>query len=364
MKRVALSPRQLFWTAFLMMFPTILLLLPGDLLRLGGRYAWWTPLVAAVPAMMVVWGAGSLARRHGSLGAVALDRLGPVAGRIPLVVIGAALGAYTVVITREFAQVALATYVFESVPVSVLTVLGLIVAGLAAWLGMTVIARGAEVVAPTMIWVYLALVAASLPFSHVSWALPLIPRNAHFAALQPLGRTWVWLAEPVSLTLLLDRVDEPARRSGGRLLAGAVGAAALLTAVVLWAIVADFGPPRAAEFVLPFFNLSKEITLGSFLEHLEVVLIPIILMGGTGKLAIFYWLWADTGERLTAGGRDAWLLSGLIGLGAVSVAAFSNAVALDQALYWLLAQRALPVLLGAVAVTYGIATLRPGGARR
>ncbi len=364
MKGDALTPRQLFWTAFLMMFPTILLLLPGDLLRLGGRYAWWTPLVAALPAAVVVWGAGRLAYRYGSFSAVALDRLGPVAGRIPLLAIWAALGAYIVVITREFAQVALATYVFESVPIGVLTALGLIVAGLAAWLGITVIARGAEAVAPIMIWIHLAMVAAALPFAHVIWALPLIPRNTHFADLQPLGRTWVWLAEPATLTLLLDRVDESARRSAGLLLAGAVGAAAVLTALVLWTTIADFGPPRAAEFVLPFFNLTKEITLGSFLEHLEVILIPIILMGGAGKLATFYWLWSHSGERLTGGGREVWLVCGLIGLGAVSVTAFSNAVALDNALYWLLAQRALPVMLGAAVVTYGVATVHPGGVRR
>ncbi len=361
MKRAPLTVRQLFWTTFLMMFPTIILVLPGDLLRLGGRYAWWTPVTAAAPATALNWAVGSLAARRGSLADALYGAFGPLLGRVPLVAVWAALGAYTVVITREFAQVAFATYVFEDVPISVLTFLGLVVAGLAAWLGLTVIARGTEVIGPLMIWVYLLLLAAALPFSHLVWALPLLPRNGHFADLQPLARTWVWLAEPLAATLMLDDVDPSARRATGFVLAGATASAALLTTIGLWVMVADFGPRRAAEFVLPFLNLSKEITFGAFLQHFEVFLIPVALMGGAGKMAIFYWLWSRSGERLTGAGRSVWLVAGVIALGAISVVAFSSVIALDQALYGVLAKLALPVLAGCICAAYAASALRRGG---
>jgi hypothetical protein len=356
--------RQLFWTTFLMMFPTIILLLPGELLRLGGRYAWWTPVVAALPTVALNGLVGAGAGRRGALAPAARRALGPLLGRLPLLGVWVALGAYAVVVTREFAQIALATFVFADVPIWVLTLMGLTVAVLAAWLGIAVIARGAEVFGPLLIAVYMGLLAAALPFSHGIWALPLLPRNGRFAAWQPLADTWVWLAEPLAATLMLERVAPSCRRRAGWALAAATACAAVLTAIGLWVTVADFGPARAAEFVLPFVGLAEGITFGTFLQHFELLLIPVVLMGGAGKMAVFYWLFSCAGEGLTGGGRPAWLLAGALGLGLTSILALSSVVALEGALTTVLASRALPLLVGAVTVVYGVAALRPAGASR
>lgn len=329
MKRAPLSARELFWTSFLMMFPTMLLILPGDLLRMGGRYAWGTPLVAGLPAVALVGLIGSRAGRSAGLHQALDSRFGAVFGRIALAAILAALAVYTTLSTREYAGLALSTFVFQDVPIWVLTVLGLIIAGAAASLGPTVIARGAEVVAPLLLAVTVLLLLAALPFSHFLWALPLWPRSTAFTGLRPISETWVWLVEPLALTLLLEHVQPEARAHAGSILAASAALAALMTAVGLWVIVADFGPVRASQFVLPFFGLSKDMTFGSFLQHFEVLLIPVALLGGTGKMAIFYWLFARTGQLLTAGGIRIWLLVGLVGIGFASIVAFPNVAVLS-----------------------------------
>lgn len=362
MKGNLLSARQLFWTAFLMMFPTIILLLPGDLVRLGGRYGWWTPLADALLTVPLVGVLGRLAGRHGDAVAVPLDRLGPILGRIIVLLLWAGLGAYAVIITREFAAVAETTYVSGDVPLAVLTALGLIVAGLAARLGIVVVARGAEVMAPALLAVLVALAVAALPTVHVIWALPLLPRNAGFAAPQALGRTATFLIEPALLALVMGQADRPTRRRAGTILAGATAAAAGLTAVFTWAMIAQFGPPRAGEVLIPFFLMAKRIMLGSFLTHLELLFIPIILAGGAGKMAIYYWLWVRCGEGLTGGGRGVWLILGLLGLGTASVIALPNPIVLDRSMYVVLTLGALPTLLAALLLTYGFAAvLRPRG---
>lgn len=361
MKRDPLTARQLFWTAFLTMFPTILLLLPGDLLRYGGRDAFWTPLAAGVPAAALVWVVGALASHQGELTAACFRGLGPVVGRVVLAGVLAALAVYTVVATREYAQVAFVTFVFEDVPLWLLTAMGLVVAGMAAWLGLTVIARGAEIIAPLLLLVGALLLVAALPFSHALWARPLLPRNPRFAGVAPIALTWVWLVEPLMATLMLEHATAAARRVAGRTLAAATALAALATAVGLWVIVADFGPARAAELVLPLFNLTKEMAFGSFLQHLEVVLIPVALMGGAGKMAIFYWLFARAGERLTGASGRLWLVAGLIGLGAASVLLFGSVIAVGQALRSVVTPWAMPVLVGCMAAGYGAAALRRTG---
>jgi hypothetical protein len=356
--REELGARQLFWTAFLTMFPTILVLLPGDLLRYAGRFAWWTPLLAGAAATLVVWALGAAAGQQGGIEAALSRGLGPVAGRLLMAVLLAALAAYTVVVTREYAQLAFATFVFENVPLWLLTALGLGVAGMAAWLGLTVIARGAEITGPLLLWVHLVLLAAALAFSHVIWARPLLPTNTHFARPAAVALTWVWLAEPVTGVFMMEHAAPGVRRRAGRLLAQATALAAGVTAVGLWVMVADFGPARAAEFVLPMFNLTKEMTLGSFLQHFELVLIAVALLGGAGKMAIFYWLVARAGRYLTRGGSRPWLLAALLGLGAASVFLFSNVLDVGAALRWVLVPWALPALVGGVALAYAAGALR------
>lgn len=363
MKRSPLTGRQLFWLTFLMMFPTIILLLPGDLLRIGGRYAWWTPLVAAAPSVPLLWAVGAAAKRYGSLSGVACAAFGRVGGRLLLLAACAAVGAYVVFITREFATLAAATFVYQDVPVPVLTVLGLTLAGFAAWLGLTVVARGAEIMGPLLLGVHLLASATALLFAHVSWALPLLPRNARFAELGALARTWIWFAEPLLATLMIDHVAEDARGSAGRILAAAVATAAIVTAFGLWTLVAVFGPVRAAQLQLPFFDLARDLTFGGYVEQiLELMLIPTVVMGAASKVAIFYWLWARSAEAATGVKRGLWLPVGLLGLGVVSVIAFGNVLALDRALYRVLAVFALPVLAGSIVVPYAVSAARRRGA--
>jgi spore germination protein KB len=351
-RRGRLSVRQLFWCTILLMFPTIILFLPGDLLRTGGRSAWWTPLVVAPPALGLLWATGALARRFGSPIRAARDAFGPVAMRLVAGLLWAVLALYTVVVVREFAQGAAITYVFEDVPVAVLTAMGLVPAASAAWLGLVVVGRTAEAVLPVLLVVYLGLLLALLPFSHPVWALPLRPEQASFVSLQPLARTGVWLVEPALVTLAADELGQQGLARLPAVLAGAAAAIAVLLALTVWLMVADFGPIRAAQLTLPIYEAAREATFGAFLEHMEALFIPVVLLGGTGKMALFYWLWTRTGRELTGGGAGVWLAGELVAGGAASVLFFRSAVQLDLALYTVLARFAVPALVGGILLAY------------
>lgn len=74
----------LFWMALTAMLPTVILVMPGVLLRLAGPSAWWTPLAAGIPAAGFAWVVGTAAARHGDLLAAARRGLGPVLGCVLL----------------------------------------------------------------------------------------------------------------------------------------------------------------------------------------------------------------------------------------------------------------------------------------
>jgi hypothetical protein len=368
MRREPLTAHQLFWTAFIMMFPTMLLMLPGALLRMGGRYAWCTPLVACLPAAALVWIVGGLAGRYGGLATVLGQAMGPVLGRLPLLVVWGALSIYVLTIVRESSVLAAMTFVVGDVPLWLLTLLGVFLAGVGAWLGLTVLARLSEFLGPVMVAAHVLLLAAAIPFVHVLWARPLIPRNADFLHLSPMALLWVWLAEPLATTLMCDHLDADARRRAGRALAGATVAAAAMTSLGLWVIVADFGPARGAQLGLPFFNLAKEITMSAFLQHLEALVIPIALTGSAAKTGVFFWLWNRAGTQLTGSAPARPLVIGMLGAGlaagaVVSLLAFANAVSLEDFMIGVLARWALPALVAAVGAAYGVAALRRPGAR-
>jgi len=357
MTRETLTARQVFWLGVLTMFPTAALMLPGDLLRAGGRYAWWTPLVAALPALGLMWLVGTLVRRRGPL----LRQPTGLLGRALAGLLWLALGAYVVLIVREFAQVAAVTFIFEDVPLPVLAAAGVIAAGLAAWAGLPVLARPAEIVVSLLLLAYVGLLVAMIPFSHFAWALPLLPRNFAFAGWQPLGRTWVWLVEPALLSLAVDEVNPDQQSRMTRSLAGAVGLVAGLLALTTWMLVADFGPARAGELVLPLYEAAREASFGLFIEHLEALFIPIVIIGGCGKLGVYYWLWARVGRRMAGGSSDLWLLIELPVGGVLAVVLFQNAVAVDAALYLVLARVALPAML--LAILGGFVATRGRSAR-
>ena len=363
-ERGSLTGGQLFAILFLAVFPTMTMLLPGDLVRLGGRYGWWTPLLAAAPATLLAWLAGVLGNQVGDSVSAALQGLGGAAGRALLFVEWLALGAYVVVTIRESGDISAATLISANIPVWILAVLSMVPAVLLVWLGPVVLGRTAALIGPVLVFMYVAVLAGSLPAVHVVWALPLLPRNGRFAARHPMLVTWVFEAEPLFLGAgLLHQVQAAGRRTAGRTLALAVAASALLTALGTWTMVAEAGPQGVADAAVPMLDLVNRITFGSTVQHLQSVVLPIETMGLVIKVGVFLWLWCRLGQRLVGiSTKIVLVIEAAVGT-SLAVGAFSNLLAVDRALYLWLAQWALPTLVAATFVGYGAAMIRRGQGR-
>lgn len=360
MNRGRLNGVQLFCVALLSMWSTLILLLPGGLLRLGGRYAWWTPLLAAPAAAAFNWGVGRLAATRGDLVDVARS-LGPVAGRALLLPAWAAVGLYTVAILREGSEGAAATFVAGSIPIPVFVLLGLIPAGLLAWLGPVVIGRTSSVLAPLLVGAFLIGLLLIEPVLHAIWALPLLPRDGDFAAWPPLLLAWEWLVEPAAVGALFMHSLQPAvRRAAGGILAAASLTAALCLSLGLWVLVADFGPGRATQFSMPFLAAAGETGESVYVQHFDTLTVTFEMLGNMLKTGIFFWLWTCLSRGLSGLRGPLPLLVVLAGAGVLAVVLFANVLALDRALYAWVAVYGLPVLAAGLLVPYAAASCRRG----
>lgn len=361
--RGPLSPTQLFFILLLAVFPTMVMLLPGDLARLGGRYAWCTPLAAVVPASLAAWVFGAAAARRGGTVRAALRGWGPWLGRVLLLTQALGLGAYTVVVAREAAEISSVTLVAATVPVWLLACLTMVPAVALAGLGPVVTGRAALIIGPVAVVLYLGILLAMLPSVHAIWALPLLPRNTRFLGGQALGRTWVWLVEPSFLGAVLLEYGGPAtRRRAGGLLALAVATSAGLTAAGTWVMVAELGPRGAAAAGLPLLGIVNRVSFGPFVQHVQTATLPVEAMGTALKLAVFLWAWTRV-VRGVVGGGSRWILAlgATVSLG-LGLGLFPNVLALDRALYTWLALWAAPGLMAGLLLIYGAAALRRGGA--
>ena len=336
----------------LSVFPTIILLVPADLVRMGGRPAWWTPIVAAPPAMILGWGVGRLAGGRGDSVRAALRSFGPVAGRALLAVVWVGLGLYVTVIAREFADTSLATIVTGALPLWIMAAVGVTASVLLAWWGPVVLGRTAVVVAPVLVAVFLMVVVATLPSTHILWTLPLWPKNTRFASWPPLDLMWVWTAEPALLAaVLIDHTDAGTRRSAGRSLAGVVLAVTVLTALLTWLTVAKLGPHGAMLLALPLSGMVDNLGVGPYVLNLETAIFPLVTMGAIIKLAVFMWVWARLGNGLTGIPLKTALVVQGLGAACLGLVIARNIPDLDRT-FSLLGNTALPALVAGTLLAY------------
>jgi spore germination protein KB len=365
-RRGRLTARQLFWIALIGVLPTVFLEVPGEIVRLAGRYAWQTPLIAAPPAAAFAWWVGRRGGGRGDLVQAASAVRPPWLGRVLLAGVWAAVGVLAVVALRETAEGAAATFIKGNVPLSALTLMILAVGGLLAWLGPVVIGRTSAVLAPTLSVTYLGGLMLVLPLLQLVRVLPLLPPAFPAGSWAPIRLEWLWLVQPALVgALLVGRLEGQHRRRAGAVLALATAVAAALLSAGLWVVVADFGPQRAAELALPFLNVSKELPYSAYLEHLDSLVMPIEMVSAMEKVGIVFWMWHRLACALVpvpAAGLMSIAAVTLVS-GVLSMALFPNLLAVDRALYPV-SSVCVPAFAVALAALYGLApSRRRGGAR-
>lgn len=352
MRRGQLTQRQLFYIMFLLMVPTIYFLPVADLIRLGGRWSFWSPFVVALPSAALTCWLGRAAARHGSLFAAAQGAVGPVLTRALAGVLWLCLGTMVTFILREVSDQAGLSFIYGRVPAGVVLLTTAAAGVYMALLGVVVMARVAAILFAINLVLTALINLAALGGAHLLWVLPLLPRTTDFLRVEPLVRISWWLTEPMLGVLLVQRLGPDARRHAGRIMAVAVLLGATIMSLVVFTVTAFGGPQYEARVTLPGYSLLSEIRLSDMLPtHIETLANPLIVVTSVLKVALFLWMWAAAGHVAWRMPRP-WLLVGGCGVATAVAGLALDAFRVEWGVYAIIGRYVVPATVTGLVLVY------------
>lgn len=331
-----ISLRQLTTIGVALIYPTLVLLVPGDLIRAAGRWAWLSLPLAGVVIGLVAAAAfrSPVLRKEGVVGAT-MRMGGPWVGRGVLVAAWLAVAADGTLIVRQVALASLTVYPGGHVSLLILGAMPVILASVIAALGLGVLARVAGIVVPLIIFANVPWIGLSLASIHVNWLLPLVPANLGFASAPAMSVAGAFLVEVFLLAFWTDRLDSVPRARDGSLLPVTVLAIVILFGDMAVAqITGFFGPARAGQFLIPSAELARELAYPDFVQGLDAIASPFLILGGTLKLAFYETTLLRLQRTILPVGAPAWHAAAIaLLLGIAGATLLPNAFVLLRALH-------------------------------
>lgn len=271
--------------AFVLLSTKILVTYPSVMVQLGQTAAWFLVLqTAAWAALGFLLVAALLDRFPGrGLAEANAEVGGPVLGSVLNLVLVAWLVLDVAFMLRLFSETIVAS-LLPRTPLSVIILLAVPLTVYAGWVGLEALSRANLVLAPVLAVILPAVLVFTLNEARLDLLFPLWgPGPA------PLLQFGVTRASTMSEVVLLA-VYAYALRDGGTLRraglwALAISAAALALAVAVY--VAIFGPEGGARQPFPFYELSRMVYLGRFVQRVESFFVLFWLLGAGIRLSVY-----------------------------------------------------------------------------
>lgn len=291
--RARISYQQLVCLAFILHFTAAVEVLPTGAARVGGSGGWLAPFISlalgGLPVMLLV---GALLNRHPGegLGVLATNLLGKAMGRLVALLLALFSLTLTTLSLRDVAEL-VPVPILPETPMLVIAIAFMLVATYGAYTGAEVLARAAVLAFGLVLFVVLLALTTLTGTASPLRVLPLIERDIS----QPFLAGWPgigWYAEVWSFYPLAAMVDKTERTTLALALGG-LHATTLLGMMIALAI-AVFGADLVAVMTFPFYSLVQQITIGEFVERLDVFIFTIWLFAMLVKVGAHLWIATDS----------------------------------------------------------------------
>lgn len=283
-----ISYQQLACLTFTLQGTAAVLFLPTGSARIGGSGGWLASFIGLIlgglPITLMV---GALVNRHPGqgLGELATNLLGKAMGGLAALVLGLFSLALTTLSLRDVAEI-VPVPILPETPMLVVAIAFLLVAVYGTYSGAEVLSRMAVfafgMIAFTALLSLVALWGSVSPLR----LLPLIECDITQplqAALPSIG----WYAEVWSFFPFAAMVDKGGRAGRGLVVGGLNSA--LFLSIMTGLSIALFGADLVAVMNFPVYSLVQQITIGEFVERLDVLIIAIWLFGMVVKVSAHLW---------------------------------------------------------------------------
>lgn len=233
-----------------------------------GRDAWIASLFATVATIPLGWLLVNLALMHPGKTIVqcSQDLLGRLFGTLISLLYICFFGFIAASVARELGE-SYALSVMPKTPLLVFIISGVLLASVSARNGIEVIGRMSETVlflSSFFVVLTLALPYARMDFRHLLPVLENGIRPAVKASLVPFAL----FGEVISVGMVMPYLDRPGRAAKYLIYAIVLSGAFVVAEAIT--IIATLGP-TADMYAIPFFKQARLISIGDFLERLEVL---------------------------------------------------------------------------------------------
>jgi spore germination protein KB len=265
-----------------------LLFLPASMAQEAGPDAWLAVLIGiAAGTLPVALPLGLLARRHPHVNFCKLAEacVGRWPGKLACLLLGGfSLFVCSLVLRNimDFSAIAL----LPGTPMLVVGGLVVITIAYAAYSGAEVIARLAALV---LLLCLIAFFSMGLGLANELQPLRVQPLLGH-GFMPVLRAAWPltgWTAEYIVVAPFVPMVRRPQKALGAMLWGNGL-AALILTGLVAWCLMV-FTPALTLKFTYPTYSLARQVSVGQFLERLELGLLTVWLSGMVVKAATCLW---------------------------------------------------------------------------
>jgi spore germination protein KB len=282
-----ISSVQLLLLLFMMEAATGVIYLPAKVAEAAGPDVWFAISIPTFFYGLLIAGVVlSLAGRFPSQ--VLTEYLPEVIGRAP----GKLLAAIYALIFINFIFGTLSegssfihTAFLSHSPLVVLDVMAAVAAVYGAYLGIEVIARQNQLVWP--IWMFSLVVV-----------LALVSRDIHLGNLRPVFENGIlpalrggyyegpWRGEVAMLLMFFPYLNQ--KHEAFKTALWALGLLSIAAGVTMAVTLGVLGGPVTAHLAFPYNTLARYITVGGFIERMNILVVVVWLSGVVVKLALLY----------------------------------------------------------------------------
>jgi spore germination protein KB len=282
-----ISAFQMTFIMFAAIISTALLLVPGITAVAAKRDLWISPMWASITGFITVYIAYKLNQYYPKKTIIEFseDILGRTLGKIVGFVYIVYFLHVTGIIIREFGEFIVGTFLTLT-PISVIMGAMVLVCAFNVRGGLEVMGRSAQIFAPIVTFLYLAVVILLIPNFDIANMLPVMENGLKPSIMGSLVPQ-AWFSEFILISFLLPYLSD--REKGLKW-----GMISVLT-VMLFMVVSNlstffvFGE-LTSSFVYPVMVVFKFISIADFFEHLESLAMMIWVGGTFVKISIFYYV--------------------------------------------------------------------------
>lgn len=324
LEQIKISPAQFTGLLITTVLPTALLFVPGFTVKLAGRDAWMTEIIATLYGIMVVMVLTSLGSRFPdkTLIQYANDILGKYLSKLVGLSYFLWFIGSTILIVRQFSDFIVLSYMPRTPKVVFITII-LMLAAYAVRCGFEVIARMNQFVLLLTFLSIAGIIGFVIKDFHVEYLFPMLENGVKpviRGALAPSG----WRGEVLMLIFFIPYLNNYRQAR-----AAAIKAVLILGAVMILDIIVCLGvfELQVGQYVFPVYYMAYYIGFAGFIERVEAVVLALWVTGDAVKVAIWYYCAIASITQLF-GLKDYKRLVFPVGLiiGVYSLVAYDNSV--------------------------------------